>query len=1259
MNDVQDGIETASGGRAFLSGGGELGERMRALDWTKTPLGPPEAWPQSLKTAVRIMLTSRQPIWIGWGDELIYLYNDAYKTIIGGKHPDALGKPTAVVWREIWKDIDPLLSTALSGDEGTYVEEQLLIMERYGYPEETYYTFSYSPIPKDTATGGRAGGIICANTDDTQRVIGERQIALLRELAANTADARTWRDACARSIEALGSNPKDISFAAIYVYDAKESRMTLAGATGFEGEHPAFPQCADVEGSIWPFEEALRTNEIQVVDDLETKAFGASLPTGGWPVPSARAALLPIAVHQEAQGLQSVVIVGLNPYRLFDDDYQGFLELAANQISASLASAIAYEQERSRAEGLAELDRAKTVFFSNVSHEFRTPLTLMMGPIEALLDEATSTMSDEERESLSLVRRNARRLQKLVNALLDFSRIEAGRMRASYEPTQLAAFTAELASNFRSACDRAGLELVVDCPPLPSPVFVDRTMWENIVLNLLSNAFKFTWKGKIEVVVREDDGRAQVVVRDTGTGIPEDALPMLFERFHRVAGAQGRTLEGSGIGLALVQELVRLHGGDVRVESTLGVGTSFIVTLPFGRDHLPADAIGDAKALPSTAARAAPFVEEALRWVPNSDDAGTVEPASPDAPQFTILLADDNADMRDYIRNLLDDQYKVVAVADGRAALAAVETHAPDLIISDIMMPGLDGFGLLAELRGDPATAELPVILLSARAGEEARIEGLHAGADDYLTKPFGARELLARVSTHLALSKMRRATAATLRESESRFRNMADNAPVIIWVSEPNGDCSYLGQQWYRFTGASPDESLGVGWLDFIHPEDRESTNDQFRTANASFVPFRFECRLRRRDDEWRWMIASATPRFGAGEEFLGYIGSLVDVSELKHVENQLREADRRKDEFLAILAHELRNPLAPIRTGLELMKMAPDDARTIERVRSTMERQTTQLITIVDDLLDVSRITRGKLELRKIRVELNDVIESAVEASRPLIDEARHELVVTKLDTPLFLDADPHRLAQVLSNLLNNSAKYTPPGGRIHLFAEAADGVVTISVTDNGVGIPADMLDSIFEMFAQVERPLEKSHTGLGIGLTLVRSLVEMHNGTIGVDSAGLNRGSRFWVRLPHLEVSAPKEDATAESAEAHGVRRRVLVVDDNEAAAEMLALVVEMMGNEVRTASDGVEALEVAAEFRPEVVLMDIGMPRMNGYEAATELRRQPWGRDVTLIALTGWGQDEDKARTRAAGFDHHLVKPAEPATVKALLAKPPRR
>ncbi|WP_261220055.1 ATP-binding protein [Ancylothrix sp. D3o] len=767
--------QTATTIESLFAGNTETAAMMRSLDWSQTPLGPVENWSQSLKTCVRITLTCRQPMFVWWGEQLINIYNDAYRSVLGGKHPQALGQPASVVWAEIWDQVGPRADQAMLNNEGTYDEALLLIMERNGYPEETYYTFSYSPVPDDE---GGTGGIICANSEDTQRIIGERQLALLRELAANTADARTFDDACSLSAKCLETNPLDLPFAMIYLVDSVHDSLFLAGTCGIDRNHPAVPQTAALDSnSIWPFAEVIQTQKPCVVENLP--ALFEKLPTGAWSSPPHQAVAVPLAASGQT-GKAGILVAGLNPYRLFDDNYQGFITLVAAQIAASIGNAQAYEEERKRAEALAELDRAKTAFFSNVSHEFRTPLTLMLGPLEDSLQSLADRLQPAEREQLETVQRNSLRLLKLVNSLLDFSRIEAGRIQASYEPTDLSAFTAELASVFRSAIEKAGMRLVVDCSPLPESIYVDRVMWEKIVFNLLSNAFKFTFCGEIRVAIKYDNDRVNFTVQDTGTGIPPEQIPHLFERFHRVPGAQGRTFEGSGIGLSLVQELVKLHGGSIEVSSVVDAGTTFKISIPTGCAHLPAHQIQATRSLSSTAVNASAYIEEAVRWLPEEKrvrELGQTEivPVSASRDELIgpsgrqrILLADDNADMRDYVKRLLAQHYEVTAVRDGMAALAVIEQQMPDLVLTDIMMPNLDGFGLLSRLRANPATQNLPIILLSARAGEEARVEGLEAGADDYLIKPFSARELLARVESTLKIARIRR--EATQREQVLRL---------------------------------------------------------------------------------------------------------------------------------------------------------------------------------------------------------------------------------------------------------------------------------------------------------------------------------------------------------------------------------------------------------------------------------------------------------------------------------------------------------
>jgi PAS domain S-box-containing protein len=767
----------------MLSGGGEMGALIRTLNWADTPLGPIEEWPQSLRTAVSICLFSRFPIHIWWGPEFIELYNDAYRPILGStKHPASLGQPGAVTSAEIWHIIGPMLRNVYENAVSTWSDNLMLPMDRYGYTEETYFTLSYSPIFVET---GGVGGIFTVVTETTQQVIGERRLRTLHRLSERSGEAKTAEEACRLAEETLADNREDIPFALIYLLNQSGTQASLVASSGIESLSDLNPALIDLTTnatSLWPAAEVMATGKTAQITNLANQ-FN-TLPPSPWAERPDTALVLPIPTSGGAK-LAGFLIGGVSARLALDADYLHFYELIAGHITTAVANVRAYEAERERAEALAELDHAKMEFFSNISHEFRTPLTLMLNPLQEVLTTGEK-LSTDQRLNLEMAYRNSLRLQKLVNTLLDFSRIQSNRIRASFEPTDLSVFTADLASSFRSVVERTGLRLIIDCPPLPEPVYVDREMWEKIVLNLLSNAFKFTFDGEITVSLRAAHHAVELQVRDTGIGIAEDDLPHIFERFHRVRGARARTYEGSGIGLALVAELVHFHSGQLEAVSAPGKGTTFTISIPLGTSHLPQDQISSPRLLSSTAVDASSFTEEAMRWLAEEERnryPNTLEPtrAKVDTAELRpvasrssskILVADDNADMRDYLRRLLETRYQVETVNDGLAALSRVEQNMPDLVLADVMMPNLDGFGLLNALRTGDRTRALPVMLLSARAGEEARIEGLQAGANDYLNKPFSARELMARVEAQLQLAQLRRETQTTI---ENIIEGIAD----------------------------------------------------------------------------------------------------------------------------------------------------------------------------------------------------------------------------------------------------------------------------------------------------------------------------------------------------------------------------------------------------------------------------------------------------------------------------------------------------
>ena len=1859
MNQA-DRFAAAPDALAFLAGGGDTGALIRAFDWASTALGPAHAWPQSLRSALSIGLNSSFPIALYWGSDLVLLYNDEWSPILGHKHPWALGRPAREAWPEIWHIIEPLFQQVLTTGEPIRQRDQLLPMQRRGFTEECYFDYTFSPVRGE---GGGVEGVFNAVVETTLRVVGERRLRTLRTLTAWEAGVvRSAEDACRTAASTLSENPHDLPFMLLYLLDDDGRRASLAGRAGLGPDSPVSPACIhlDAADAPWPLRRVVESGHAVDVDLPDSLG---PLSGAAWPEPPQRAVVLPLAKPGKAEPA-GFVVAGVSPRLPLDDEHRGFLDLLAGHVATAVANARAYQAEQQRAEALAEIDRAKTAFFSNVSHEFRTPLTLMLGPVEELLARERAELPPAAAEQLEVVNRNGMRLLRLVNTLLDFSRIEAGRAQARFQPTDLATFTADLASNFRSACERAGLRLLVDCAPLGQPAFVDRGMWEKVVLNLLSNAFKFTFAGEIAVSLRRAGQAAELRVRDTGTGIPAAEMPRLFERFHRVENARGRTHEGSGIGLALVQELAKLHGGSISATSVVDEGTEFVVAVPLGVAHLRPEQIDDGRSRDATTSAAGPYVEEALRWLPDADRADVPSATAPDRrpggdgshrrpgvdrsdPQPgtdrtdrpRVLVADDNADMRQYVVRLLAGQFEVEAVADGEAALAAARARPPALVLSDVMMPRLDGFGLLRELRAEPRTRDIPVILLSARAGEESRVEGVQAGADDYLVKPFSASELLARVSAHLQIARLRReageavrgseelyralmtasaqiiwttdaegrvaddsptwraftgqtldqwrgwgwldaihtddreATAATwqrcLRDkcvceteyrlrrhdgeyrwtavravpvlspqgsvrlwvgmntditerrraeastrhgrqqlafaldaarlgqwelnlvdhtasrtlrhdqifgydallpewtyemflehvvpddrasvdaafqaavasgtawdiecrirradgverwiwtraliqldgqgqvewmlgivgdqterkraeslqagqkhvlekvaagealpdvlqavcrlvqqqepgvicslllpgepgqhpglavgpslpatflrglqglrthapyagscwqplhcaqvvvvpdvaanetfapewrallgghglrasrsipvfgesgtvlaslaiyhrepcdrapdeelvsaathlaaiaieraraerqvvrSEERFRTLVTATSQVVWGSTPEGEVNEASPTWIEYTGQMNGEWRGWGWIEAVHPDDREPTATAWRDALAARTLVDVDYRLRRHDGEYRWATVRGAPLLDADGRVREWIGTITDIHERRtaearlrllyavseatreaidpiavmaattrllgehlvvtrcayadveadndrvtvrhdwtvpgaasvvgeysldqfgsrtaaelrggrtlvvrdvdremtqadgarmfdalgikavvacplvkagrlvalmavhqsaprnwtahevalveqvvercwaHIERvraaeALREADRRKDAFLATLAHELRNPLAPIRTGLQVMKMSGDDGEASERSRHMMERQVEHMVRLVDDLMDVSRITRDKVELRRERVQLTAVLGKAVETSRPLLDGMGHTVTLTLPAHPVVVDADPTRLAQVFANLLNNAAKYSERNGHVRLSVEREGGDAVVAVQDSGIGIAADQLHRIFEMFTQVDQSLEKTQGGLGIGLTLVKRLVEMHGGRVEAQSEGPGRGSRFVVRLPVVVQAPVPAHAGKQEPPAATSSLRILVVDDNRDGADSLAEMLNIFGHDIRTAYDGEAAVAAAREFRPDVILLDLGLPKLNGYEACRRIRAQQNGTPAVVIAQTGWGSDEDRQRTTAAGFDHHMVKPVDPSALLELLA-----
>ncbi len=490
------------------------------------------------------------------------------------------------------------------------------------------------------------------------------------------------------------------------------------------------------------------------------------------------------------------------------------------------------------------------------------------------------------------------------------------------------------------------------------------------------------------------------------------------------------------------------------------------------------------------------------------------------------------------------------------------------------------------------------------------------------------------------------------LRASEEKFRTISNAAPAIVWVTDQRG-IVFINERWRELTGQATEDALGQGWSAAVHPQDNERLRPYRERSWRTGEPYEGEIRYRNQAGEYRWHAFRALPSRKPDGSFENWFGCSVDIHDAREAQEALKEADRRKDEFLATLAHELRNPLAPIRNALHLLRRRPVDDATARSAQDMMDRQVSHMVRLIDDLLDVNRITQGKLELRREPVELAKVLEQALETSRPHIAQ---QLTIALPSEPVRLDGDPVRLAQVLSNLRNNAAKFTPKTGRIDVSASLEGATAVIRVRDNGLGIAPEQLRNLFRMFSQVGPTLD-AKGGLGIGLSLARSLVELHGGGIEARSEGPGKGSEFIVRLPALLLPAPAELPTAPApAPYSGAVRRVLVVDDVPDNVSSLAALLRLDGNVVETAADGLQAVEKAEAFKPDLILLDLGLPNLNGFEACQLIRRKPWGKGIVIVALTGWGQDDDRRRSLGAGFDSHLVKPVDYDTLRALLSSP---
>ena len=793
----------ASTGSDF-AGSGEVRARLRSMDWSRSGLGPPQSWSPVLRQMVDVCLDSGFPILINWGPELIAVYNDAFAQTLGGKHPDALGRSARETWPESWDSIGARLHEVMPGGRTLTWENERQILERNGYPEECFFTFSHSPIRE---SDGTIVGMFTASIETTAKMIGDRRMRVVRQLGAmSVTDTVSTVDCCRAALSILRRTRESVPFAAAVLTsvgagdaDAAVNDWEPVGGYGLAADADVADFLRAVDSRDAVLQRVLKTADAEAVTGLRDQLPDV-LPAGPLgPLRPDAAVVLPLTVSGRSEPI-GALILGVNPYRPLDDDFWAFAKLIGRQIRVALTDTIAYELERQRVQVLADLDRAKMEFFQNVSHELRTPLTLLLSPLRDLLQSPGRLTPDEEREDLEAAVRAAERLQLMVEALLDFSGAEARTLKPELQPTDLVALTAEVASMFRATAEHAGLRFEVATATEPVTALVDRGMWSTIVTNLLSNAMKFTPSGGVEVAVTAAGATVTLTVTDTGVGIPAAQQQLVFDRFYRAAG--GEQEHGAGIGLALVSDLARAHKGTVQLHSQPGSGSTFTVVLP----------------------------TRIVGWAPGQD---VVEPADGGHSRQAWLIEDD-ADLRTYVTRLLtDNEWTTRIFGDAESAIEALtagKVDPPDLVVTDVMLPGRSGLDLVRELRSHEHVARVPVIVLTARSGTDAIAEGFEAGADDYVTKPFSAQELLSRVQANYGLQRIREGAVDAAETRADQIRQALDSNRTI-------GTAIGILMAGYRLSATDAFQLL-VASSQQVNVKLRELSNQVVETGKLPFRP-------------------------------------------------------------------------------------------------------------------------------------------------------------------------------------------------------------------------------------------------------------------------------------------------------------------------------------------------------------------------------------------------------------------------------------
>ncbi|KAG8828010.1 hypothetical protein FRC19_010518 [Serendipita sp. 401] len=1285
-----------------VRGGPTMVEMVEHFPWENTDLGPREEWDVCLRQAVDLTLNSPFPVSVWWGPDLTLVYNDAYAAMSTTKHPFILGQKGQVAWGELWDILGPAVHECIKGN-AVYKYDDLLFMDRLESEEqsleESYHSWSWTPI---IDSRGHFVGLYNATFETSQKVVAERRLNTLQLLGSNTATAQNKETFCQAALATLEENDKDIPFAAFYLsdpsnadseptksdttpqnagaplpaFDSIKLSLRLGGTIGLSEDFEYIPQNLNIvvhpmESPLlnpptqfrWPIQQAIRDKQPirvaiphHVSDGIQRRR--------GWGDRPSHAVVIPIAGDGDARPL-GVLITGLNTRRSFDADYSKWVDVLRSSMSSLLAASIAREDEVKRAERLAELDAAKTALFSNASHELRTPLTLIGGPIADCMAEVKDA---KIKAKLATAARNIDRLVRLVDSLMDFSRLEAGRLEGRYSPVQFGPYVAELASVFRPVIEKANLNFTITYDPDETrAVLIDQDYMEKIIFNLIGNAFKYTLTGSIAVEVVYSEKDASLIVRDTGVGIPEADLPRIWDRFHRVE-ATSRSHEGTGIGLSLTKQFVHLHAGTIHVssitpsEGSSDHGSTFTATFPLGKDHLPASQLVYDAPSSKKQSYAKGIVAEAARWRQTGD---SMTPSDSDEsyssldghryfdlsfdPEDLVLLVDDNQDMLEYIKGIFGRYCHVRIANNGQVALEMARRFSPQLIISDVMMPILDGFGLVAAVKADPLLQAIPIILLSARAGDSNRAEGILCGADDYIPKPFSSRELLARANLQIQLGKRKRDMEYRFQERTKEVQILTDLSPVGLFRVDNEGNMLQCNDRFRELSG------LGLAresqWLDFVHQDYHSQVgvalNEALQKQHEGSVDFVFsngiwvKCSFR----WWKHGLVGTVTDMTVTRLYEESLTKRADEAEERRIEAEER---RRGQELLVdVTSHELRQPVSAV---INCAGVVLGNLSRLRKVLGECEEQkqrfevTRELLSEIDEDLeslnaielcgiaqghivnDILTLSRMQLHMLTLQESTFPFIREVRQVCSILFNEMRSKGIkyslifgdsIQRLGIK-YVSADKIRFGQVIINLLSNAIKFSqisteksisitvdvsrhpPTDDSCKYPADIADNEepipigrrvpiqVYVSVKDSGPGLQPKDLELLFQRF-QKGTNSEVVFGGSGLGLFVSRKICDLLGGKIEVDACSIaGNGSIFRFYVLMYTESTPLQHTTKPQnlGETNASPPlRVLVAEDNQVNRRILVRQLKTNNCIPSAAINGAEAVEFVTKAADE--------------------------------------------------------------------------